>query len=146
MLKGRFGDTSGRPFIEAKLYIPSFSVEVRISFLVDTGADTTSLLPADSAIIGLELDKLPLARGGCVGIGGEIACREVEAVVLFTDDTYLYSYIVTLSVIPPCVGLDNTPSLLGRDVIDNWAMTYDPSKGRLEFVVRKWDLRMPIDP
>lgn len=146
MLKGRFGDTSGRPFIEAKLYIPSLSVEVPVSFLVDTGADTTSLLPVDVELIGLDASKLPVLQGGCVGIGGKTPCHEVEAVVVFSDDIHIYAYEIDLTVIPPCEGLEDTPSLLGRDVLDNWSMLYDPVRGKLEFTVRKCDLKKEIDP
>jgi len=83
---------------------------------------------------------------GALGLGGDADCHEVEAIVLFADETYVYSYIINLSVMPPGPGIESIPSLLGRDVLDNWAMTYDPTKGRLEFVVRRADLKSEIDP
>ena len=36
------------------------------------------------------------------------------------------------------------PSLLGRDIINRWAITYDPELGILDAEVRSADLR--VDP
>lgn len=44
MLRGRFGHASKRPYIQGRLFIPRLDIWSDISFLVDTGADKTTLL------------------------------------------------------------------------------------------------------
>ena len=58
MLQGRFGDTSGRPYLEGRFYIPRLGVQGNISFLVDTGADSTTLLPADANKLNIDHSEL----------------------------------------------------------------------------------------
>lgn len=43
MLRGRFGDTTGAPYIEGRLILTRLNLTADISFLVDTGADYTVL-------------------------------------------------------------------------------------------------------
>ncbi len=49
MLRGRFGHANKRPYIQGRLFIPRLEIWSDVSFLVDTGADKTSLLPADGS-------------------------------------------------------------------------------------------------
>ena len=70
MLRGRFGDTSKRPYLEGRLLIPRLRVWSDISFLVDTGADKTTLLPADSLKMGLDYNTLTKSSDPAIGIGG----------------------------------------------------------------------------
>ena len=144
MLEGRFGNTSGRPYLEGKLYIPRFSIGVPLSFLVDTGADSTTLMPADTTLLGLDVSLLKRSSAGCVGIGGATECYEEPAMLVFADSEFLYTYLIALAIIPPTSGLQDIPSLLGRDVLDKWAMTYDPCQGTLRFRVRRVDAKFPI--
>ena len=58
MLRGRFEDTTGAPYIEGRLILTRLSLSVDISFLVDTGADMTVLCPSDAAKITLDYDLL----------------------------------------------------------------------------------------
>jgi hypothetical protein len=44
----------------------------------------------------------------------------------------------------PMPDIMQLPSLLGRDVLDRWKMTYDPGAGRLSFRPRSWDQRLPL--
>ena len=43
MLRGRFGDTSMRPYLEGRIFLPTIGIDGEASFLVDTGADKTTL-------------------------------------------------------------------------------------------------------
>ena len=70
MLRGRFGDTTGRPYLEGRLVIPRLSLESDISFLVDTGADRTVLLTADGQRMGIDYSDLTEDIGPSVGLGG----------------------------------------------------------------------------
>ena len=58
MLSGRFGGTTGRPYIEAFLSIPSMGINGAVSFLIDTGADSTVLMQADATRLQLDYSQL----------------------------------------------------------------------------------------
>lgn len=59
MLRGRFGDTSGRPYIEGHVFLPRLEKRGNVSFLFDTGADT-SLMPVDGLRVGIDYAELEL--------------------------------------------------------------------------------------
>jgi len=44
-------------------------------------------------------------------------------------------YVRDLAISMPDPDLDGLPSLLGRDILDNWAMSYNPSEQELTFRV-----------
>ena len=57
MLQGRYGDTTKSPYVEALLHIPRLGIKSDISFLVDTGADYSVLMPADRERMGINLQS-----------------------------------------------------------------------------------------
>ena len=58
MLRGRFGDSTGRPYIEGRLIIPRLNIKSDMSFLVDTGADRSLLMPGDGRRLAIDYSKL----------------------------------------------------------------------------------------
>lgn len=130
MVRGRFGDTTGRPYIEAGLVIPSLGCYGLVSFLFDTGADVTTLMPLDGTRLQVDYDllKFDVPVGG---IGGSANCAAVEANIVFPSDDSIYSYGIDLTVYERDEELVGLPSLLGRDVIDQWRVTYDRRNGML---------------
>ena len=140
MLVGRFGDTSGRPYIEGRLHFPRFELTGDVSFLVDTGADASLISPGDVLRIGVDVDLLE-GRAEAVGLGGAIQCFVEPVWVVFTDDAgsvHIYSLVAEIAPVGPDT-LD-LPSLLGRDILDRWRMVYDPEVRLLEFEVHSADL------
>ena len=135
MLRGSFDDTTGRPYIEGTLILPRSRIWSVISFLVDTGADTSRLHPLDGFRIGLDYPQLR-GRAESTGIGGAVFDYEEEAVVIFAEGVVsYYVYQVKLAIALPTEGTMSLPSLLGRDILDRWYMTYNPSKKTLRFKV-----------
>ena len=125
MLTGRFGESSGRPYIEAKIYLPGLGISGEISFLVDTGADTSLLAPSDSLRLGID-DSLLTGDSECIGVGG-IGHNFVEkSVIVFADEEFVYVYEILLDVSQQNAMSEDVPSILGRDILDKWVMTYDP--------------------
>lgn len=127
MIIGRFGDTSGRPFIEGRLILPRLNVRGDISFLLDTGADSSIIMPGDAQRLGVPFDRLQ-GDHECGGIGGTIRHFAEQAVLVFSDSgVALYAYELQIAVMPNDPGMEEVPSLLGRDVVDRWRITYDPN-------------------
>ena len=144
MLRGRFGDTSGRPYLEGRLILPDLRISTDISFCVDTGADRTVLLPGDGVRMGIDFAGLTRETES-VGVGG--LCRNyVEpAIIVFSEPRrFLYAYMIDMEVSPPSPEIMDVPSLLGRDVLNRWRMIYNPMKNRLSFQVLSADVVVPI--
>ncbi len=78
MLHGRFGATTNSPYFEARISIPEPNVSGHVSFLPDTGADTTTLMPADGVRLGLPWDDL--SKGNPMPATGMDRQTEVFAV------------------------------------------------------------------
>lgn len=146
MLTGRFGDTSGRPYFEGRLYFPRLNLYTDVSFLVDTGADRTLLMPDDGRRTGLDYSQLQGSEG-VGGVCGELECFVEEAIIVFTDPGQnLYAYHIDLLIAPASPDLGRTPSLLGRDILGRWATSHDPTRGILTFEVHSADLVIPLQP
>ena len=146
MLRGRFGDTSGRPYIEGRLIFPNLKIRSDISFLVDTGADRSLLLPNDGMRIGIDYTKLT-GDAESIGVGGVCHNFVEPALIVFSEPRrFLYVYSIDLVIAPPAPDIMDPPSLLGRDILNQWRMIYDPTKNRLTFHVVSADVVLPLSP
>lgn len=70
------------------------------------------------------------------GIGGFSPYYREEAILSFADSPHTRFYLVDLLIAEPHEGNEGLPSLLGRDIINHWAMNYDPTNDTLDFIVR----------
>ncbi len=147
-LNGRFGDTSGAPYVEGRLIIPRLLIETNISFLVDTGADLTVLHPQDSVKMKLPFSELTTnGTSDLLGVGANQQSYLVEpAIILFTEpEKRVFGYGVDILICPFDQRAKNAkellqlPSLLGRDILDNWDISYSKSMNKLEFSIVKYD-------
>ena len=134
MLIGRF-DAFGRPYIEGRIEIPRLGLAADISFLVDTGADFTTLAPHHAQAMGINYDLLEESSGVVVGIGGESRPHHAAAEIMFVDGDTLRRYGITLHILSLEAAPDGIPSLLGRDVLRHWVMKYSPPTNELNFFV-----------
>ena len=73
------------------------------------------------------------------GVGGTSPYFVEPALLSFTDKRQARLYSVQLLVAEPNASNEVLPSLLGRDVINNWHVDYDPANSRLECAVRHAD-------
>jgi len=128
MLHGRFGESSGRPYISARVFIPRLGLAGNVSFIFDTGADSSVLMPADALTLGVDYSQLSNPFES-FGIGGSAPTYVERARVAFADvnEHLLYGYDIELLVHHPTDDAMRMPSLLGRNIIDRWRVTYDKS-------------------
>jgi predicted aspartyl protease len=140
MITGRFGDTSGRPFVEGRLFLPRLGISGDVSFLLDTGADSSILMPGDARRLGVDFSRLSGSRD-CVGIGGIASCFVEPALMVFNDPgVALYVYELDLDIMRDDPNIQDVHSLLGRDVLDQWRILYDPCHPKspvLRITIRK---------
>ena len=139
MLVGRFGNTTGRPYIEGRLIFPKLGLTGDISFLADTGADKTVLMPIDGARLGIDYTKLKNSVI-TIGVGGEARDFVEPGVLIFVEaGLAVHAYGIDVYVAALTSYNATIPSLLGRDIMDRWAITFDRSKDRLTAEVRSAD-------
>ena len=145
MLQGRFGNTSGRPYIEARVAFPRLNIAGDISFIFDTGADSSLLMPIDSSRMGVDFSQLTTTTESH-GIGGLNKQFLEPAILAFTEPgVCLHIYLLSLRIATPTPEIADIPSLLGRDIIDRWAITYDKQNTGLTAEVFQSDLQFPLD-
>lgn len=126
MFSGRFGNTTGRPYVEALINLPRLGITGGVSFLVDTGGDQTVLAPTDAIRMGIQYSKFaPSASRVLRGVG---RCRgfKERAYAIFLDDSRsrLVGYEIELLIAETKLGL-RCPSLLGRDVLRYFRFRYN---------------------
>ncbi len=145
MIIGELG-LFGRPYVRCRLLLPRIDVSGRITFLVDTGADSSYLHPHDGVGLGVPFDLLQ-SRSTSRGIGGTASYFPEPAVLLFADEAtgQDYGYQISINVAKPGDVSDRIPSLLGRDIIRRWQMDYDPTYSKLEFTVRDADFIIDVE-
>ena len=152
MLNGRFGHRTGRPYVDGRVIFPRLGMRGDISLLVDTGADASLLSAADALNVGVEFHRLA-TRSEALGIGRVFVPTYTEpAVIVFSDPSAgIWAYRGHIEIVAPepddCTRRTadpeespKMPSLLGREILDRWRMTYDPSHPVLTFDVVSSDL------
>lgn len=155
MIVGRFGNTSGRPYIEALVRFPRLGITGNISFLADTGADRTTILHHDGVRLAIDYANLgPSQVSG--GIGGLAQNHPEDAIVTFLDSGTrfcLYQLHVLICGMPkaPLILPDGrqipyiaAPSLLGRDIMQHWEFLYDKTNDLLRAEVRQFDFEYSL--
>ena len=135
MFRGRFGDTSGRPYVEAQVILPRLNISSGVSFIVDTGADRTVLMPLDAVRMGIDYRKLQRA-GSLFGVGGACKSFSEPALIVFSENNRrLFLYDIKIAIIEKRHEFMRTRSLLGRDILDRLRMDYNASKQSITFKV-----------
>ena len=134
MIVGDF-DHMGRPYVRGRLILPRFGVDGYVDFLIDTGADSTSIHPMDGERLRIPFERLQ-ERIEFGGIGGSHPYYTEHAVLLFDDGTLIRVYSLPVTVAKPSESINKLPSLIGRPLLNNWRMWHDPYGNRLEIVAK----------
>ena len=123
---------------------PRFGFAANVSFIFDTGADCTVLMPTDAINMGIDFAHLANPSKS-VGIGGSAQTYVEPARLAFADaqGDRAYAYNIPLLIHDQTDAAMKVPSLLGRDVIDRWRVTYDKSVQELSAQVLTSDAEFP---
>ena len=130
MIRGYFyGDgTRRRPFVDAVFQFPGHGITLDARLLVDTGADRTILGPYPALRLeidfGLDFNTLPEGTPS-TGVGGLATTRTIETILSLGA----FSIPLSLTVLEP--GLSPIPSLLGRDIVSQFALFIDQRTDRV---------------
>lgn len=103
-------------------------------------------MPGDARRLGVPFDQL-VGDNECGGLGGIVHCFEERALLVFSEHKIaLYAYELGMDIMPDDPQMVDVPSIVGRDVIDRWLITYDPQHNNLGIVVQSADMVFPINP
>ena len=130
--------------MEGHVLLPRLGWSSNVSFIFDTGADTSLLMPLDGQRMGIDYGRFE-NEVPTLGIGGLSENFIESAYLAFVGDEALYGYEIELHVCKPAEELMTIPSLLGRDIIDRWRVTYDKSALELLAEVISSDARQVIE-
>ena len=113
MLNGDFHGRSGLPIVEGIVQFPRLGIVKAVKFLVDTGCDSTTLMPDDGLKMGIPWDDLT-AGGTATGIGGRVQQFVERGVVAFAErDGRIHTYRFDISIMPPLPSLRSPPPSSG---------------------------------
>ena len=130
MLNGYFSDNGVRnaPYLTCYLRFPDAPhIEMNpIEFLVDTGADRTTISRPTAENIGLDLAVLP-DGGTSSGVGGVSAARQARTQLSVQGYSTTFWLRILESQHP-------APSFLGRDFIRRFALFMEENTGRVMFL------------
>ncbi len=128
-ITGRYGDTGNCPYVQALITLPRLGISGAISFIFDTGCDQTLLMPIDGDKLGIEYAKLG-AGVSSLSASGEMETSSERAVIIFRQPrkNRIFVYDLNIAIAVRKEGVEEIPSLLGRDIISRWSSTVVPSK------------------
>lgn len=146
MLLGSDFGSKGEPYIQGSLIDESLHIDVDVDMLADTGADRTLINPHNLIAQGAKKEHLLSLtyEKEMGGLGGSVRVHLRNALLVFYDDEFAYGYDVTIAI-PHLEDVDqDMPSLLGRDVMQSWRMTFAQSRGELAFEALQSDYKVRI--
>ena len=70
------------------------------------------------------------------GVGGSRSYYREQALLLFDDGTLIRAHATAIAVAEPSTDIETLPSLLGRPLLNDWRINFDPRRNRLEITVK----------
>ena len=135
MIVGGF-NPRGRPFIRGLVTISRLGVQHEVDFLVDTGSDRTHLHYPDVTAAGVDPDALEeVGVPTSVNIAGGSALYIATPATVDLEDRdsdSAQTYDITLYVVDVSQAHLHRQSVLGRDILHQHLMLYDPRSDRID--------------
>jgi hypothetical protein len=106
--------------------VPGLNLAGQVSFLVDTGADTSIIHPRDALNLGIIFDRdfADSARGASSGVGGEATEYSEPCDVFLKHEDGAWDHIVmNVNFAEPTSQNGSFPSLMGRDLLRYYRLT-----------------------
>ncbi|MBI4285118.1 MAG: hypothetical protein HY670_04350 [Chloroflexi bacterium] len=129
------------PSVQAALFLPRLNLQGLTSFMIDTGADNTTLSLSDVERINLSYRQIKRSSAvGVEGIAGEQLFYQEAALLIFRAED-AKQYVFSIMVHIPRRGTSGQaeqqrrlPSILGRDVINQCRLVVSFHEGIVELV------------
>jgi hypothetical protein len=144
MILGYF-NSKNRPFVKAHVRIdvdPNYQINGQMDFLVDTGSDSTFVMPDDGKLaLKIDYRKVPAPSVPVQTPFGPVRATLCTAYIGFEDahQPVIHQYNVKILVYPDTQLFSYRPSALGRDIFDYWHIDYSLPRNNLSFDVTRAD-------
>ena len=119
------------PYVDSIIQFPRLGIGGPVDFLIDTGADHTSIHPSDAAKLGVDYRRF---RGKQIvnfgGIGGQLGYYPESGVLVCRDtsgDFRLCDITIYICQKSTQQNIEGLPSLIGRDVLSLCTLRIDKS-------------------
>lgn len=131
------------PHVQAVVFLPRLNINGLASFMIDTGADSTTLSLIDSERLNINYRRLkPTSKVPVVGFGGEQHCYVESGIILMRDDDDGTTCYFTLDLHIPVKGANSKQreqqrkimSVVGRDLISQCDFRVHYQQGIIELV------------
>ena len=130
-----YGYRPPAPFIAVMVSIKELAMEAKIQFLIDTGASSTIILWRDIERLRINVTRLRMRDKEFSGLGGLTRAKPTSTTISFTSENEelvkeeTEAYVVS----SPCPSpkLKFLPSILGRDVINEYNLNYSPKNNKV---------------
>ena len=132
MIRGAF--VGGWPLIGGRVSLPRLGLgPVDVAFLLDTGADLTMLHPRDASLLRINFRThfQGIPRITIPGVGIAPGYEERATIELPHLDGRVDVYDGLLTIAIPSNINRRHPSLLGRDIFDNYSIVYNQQRNIL---------------
>ena len=136
IIQGHFGER-GRPRVVVRLQLPRFQNDAQVSFVVDTGADQSLLSEWDATNkLGIDYDRLN-GYTSCEGVGGSLGVYPEDAMLIFEDRKgRRLAFNIEINVAErKSDARFQLPSLLGRDILDEFQLMIDRKRDILRLSI-----------
>lgn len=129
-IEGYFDSSSEpAPYVEARVHLPRLGLSGTVDFLLDTGADATTLHPDDIFKSQIDLSMLSQDRITVRGVGGEMHYVSEEAVIYIEDNDAggWHGFSIEMHITPQDdhITVEDLPSVLGRDILNSCRCVFD---------------------
>lgn len=122
-----------KPYIDIEVSFPDAGNRSLVTaFLIDTGADST-MLSFDILVyirneLGIDFFDLPVSEKPISGVGGYVRTRTIRATLTIGN----YSTTMPVPIMePPSGALVAMPSLLGMDILQDFALFIESRSDRV---------------
>jgi hypothetical protein len=141
MLAGRF-DGQNRPLVRLEVSSPAAPNRLPLTFLIDTGAFNTIIMPADAMRFGVPFHNLPPTNDQVIIGGHRIPTYYISVWLDIIDRGSVYSYnIKDARIVDPSVFNIPNPNILGSNAWGRWGLHIEP--GKIEIDPLSPDIRTP---
>jgi len=135
-------DPMPAPHVQAFLFLPRINSQGSVIFMLDTGADSTTVSLIDVERLNVSYRRLkPSSLIDVSGFGGDQKCFKEDAILIFNDDGGTTCYF-PISLCIPKKGRTTKmreqqrrlASVIGRDVIGQCQFNVEYRKGLAELI------------
>lgn len=139
------------PHVQASVFFPRLGKHGYVDFLIDTGADYTSVHPGDIAKLGIDyryLKRSTLSPSG--GIGGSMGYFKEDGLLGFRDsgggDLRVFSSAINICEKTSSNSVQRLPSILGRDFLNLCVCRIDKSNNEVTLEPLNVQMNLVLPP